>query len=376
MKKIIIIFLTLITVFSFLPSKVVLAEDDSQPSPEYVKARVIRVLEEKILTRENEDEVVQQNIELISLGGESKGETLFYQGISEIDVLSSGVYKEGDVVFVSVDQNEAGEQVVYISNYVREKSLLWLFILFLVVVVIVGGKTGWRSILALAVSFFLIMKFLAPLILSGYNPMIVGPLAAFLILISLVYITEGFNIKAHISIASIFSALLATFFLSWFFVKLTRLSGTSNDEVMYLISENIQAINFQGLLLAAIIIGALGVLDDIAVGQVEAVEQLIISNPEQGQKKLFAAAMSIGRAHLGAIINTLFLAYVGAALPLILLFNIKNEPFLSFSQVINHEEIATEVVRTLVGVIGLCLAMPIATFLAVIILSRRKRRQK
>jgi uncharacterized membrane protein len=374
MKKIIIIFLTLITVFSFLPLKVVLAKDVTQPSPEYVKARVTRILEERILTRENEDEITQQNIELLSLGGESKGEVLFYQGISEIDVLSSGVYKEGDVVFVSVDHNEAGEQVVYISSYVREKSLLWLFILFLAVVIIVGGKTGWRSILALAVSFFLIMKFLAPLILSGYNPMIVGPLAAFLILISLVYITEGFNVKAHISIASIFSALLATFFLSWFFVKLTRLSGTSNDEVMYLISENIQAINFQGLLLAAIIIGALGVLDDIAVGQVEAVEQLIISNPEQGQKKLFAAAMSIGRAHLGAIINTLFLAYVGAALPLILLFNIKNEPFLSFSQVINHEEIATEVVRTLVGVIGLCLAMPIATFLAVIILSKRQRK--
>jgi uncharacterized membrane protein len=373
MKKIIIICLILISGIFFISNKVVLAEGDAQPSPEYVKARVIRILEEKTLVRENEDEITQQNIELLSLGGESKGETLFYQGISEIDVLSSGVYKEGDVVFVSVDENEAGERVVYISNYVREKNLLWLFILFLVVVIVVGGKTGWRSILALAVSFFLIMKFLAPLILAGYNPMIVGPLAAFLILISLVYITEGFNIKAHISIASIFSALLATFFLSWFFVKVTRLSGTSNDEVMYLISENIQAINFQGLLLAAIIIGALGVLDDIAVGQVEAVEQLIISNPEQGQKKLFTAAVSIGRAHLGAIINTLFLAYVGAALPLILLFNIKNEPFLSFFQVINHEEIATEVVRTLVGVIGLCLAMPIATFLAILILSRRKR---
>lgn len=371
MKKIIIIFL--LTISLFFSSRSVLAEVNLPSNQEYVKARVTRILEEKSLLRENKDEIIQQKIELISLGGETKGETLVYQGISEIDVLSNIRYKEGDVVFISIDKNEDGEQVVYISNYVREKSLIWLLILFLLVVIIVAGKTGWRSILALGVSFILIMKFLAPLILSGYSPMIVGPVAAFLILISLVYITEGFNIKAHISIISIFSALLATFFLSWFFVRWTRLSGTSTEEAIFLISDNIQAINFQGLLLAAIIIGALGVLDDIAVGQVEAVEQLIISNPKQSQKKLFIAAMSIGRAHLGAIINTLFLAYVGAALPLILLFNIKSEPFLSFSQVINHEDIATEIVRVLVGVIGLCLALPIATFLAVTILSKQKR---
>ncbi len=142
---------------------------------------------------------------------------------------------------------------------------------------------------------------------------------------------------------------------------------------MFLIGDNIKAINFQGLLLAAIIIGALGVLDDIAIGQIEAVEQLIINNPAQTRRKIFGSAMAIGRAHLGAIINTLFLAYVGASLPLILLFNIKSEPFLSFSQVINNEEIATEIVRSLVGVIGLCLTMPIATILAVWLLFNKKR---
>ncbi len=373
MKKIIFYFLSLSFLFLLFPVQVSLASDKNEEKPEYVKARVLRILEEKEFNRENEGSAIQQNVELLSLGGESEGKILIYKGISEIDVLSSQVYREGDVVFISVEKGEDGEYIVYIYDFVREKGLFWLFVLFIVVVVLVGGKTGWRSILALAISFFLIMKVLAPLILSGYNPIIVGPVVAFLILINLVYITEGINIKSHISIISIFSALLATFFLSWIFVRLTRLSGTSTDEVIYLVSENIQAINFQGLLLAAIIIGALGVLDDIAVGQVESVEQLIISNPQQSQKKLFTAAMSIGRAHLGAIINTLFLAYVGAALPLILLFNIKNEPFLSFSQVINHEDIATEIVRILVGVIGLCLAMPIATFLAVIILHRRKR---
>lgn len=188
----------------------------------------------------------------------------------------------------------------------------------------------------------------------------------------MVYITEGFNTKAHISVISIFITLLLTLLLSWFFVNLSRLSGMSSEETIFLISDNIKVINFKGLLLSAIIIGALGVLDDIAVGQVEAVQQLILTDPTQSQKKLFKSAITIGRAHLGAIINTLFLAYVGASLPLILLFNVKSAPFVSFSQVINHESIATEIVRTLVGAIGLCLAMPIATLLAVLVLNKKK----
>ncbi len=339
---------------------------------ETVKARVVRILEEKSFTRENGAVVIQQNVELIGLAGGNKGKTLVYEGISDIDVVSGRTYQAGDLVFVSVDQDDSGKTMVYITDYVRERGLIWLFIFFIAVVVLVGGKIGWRSLIALAISFFLIMKFLAPLILAGYNPLLVGPIATFLILISLVYITEGFNRKAHIAILSIFSALIITFLLSWIFVMLTQLSGTASEEVVFLISDNIKAINFQGLLLAAIIIGALGVLDDIAVGQIEAVEQLLINNPQQTRLNLFRSAMAIGRAHLGAIINTLFLAYAGASLPLILLFNINREPFLSFSQVINHEEIATEIVRSLVGVIGLCLTMPIATLLAVWLLFPKK----
>jgi len=359
------ILFSLILLSSCFPAKGVLAAES-------VKAKVQRIIEEQTIVRENGAKITQQNLELISLGGESKGETLIFNGISNIDVVSARAYKPGDLVFVNIDQNQEGGQEIYIVDYVREGGLLWLLILFVVVVVLVGGKIGWRSLVALGFSFWLIMKFLTPLILNGYNPMVVGPVTALLILMCLVYITEGWNRKAHIAIMSIFSALIITFGLSWFFVNLTQLSGTASEEVMFLISDNIRAINFQGLLLAAIIIGALGVLDDIAIGQIEAVEQLIINNPAQTRIKIFGSAMAIGRAHLGAIINTLFLAYAGASLPLILLFNIKSEPFLSFSQVINNEEIATEIVRSLVGVIGLCLTMPIATILAVWLLFNKK----
>ncbi|HOD87209.1 MAG TPA: YibE/F family protein [bacterium] len=342
-------------------------------SPAVVKARVDKILESRTLYRENGDEIRQQEVELIGLSGEYKGKILIYHGLGDLDVVSNRIYKVGDIVFVSVDYDSDGNQVVYITDYVRSRGLLWLLAIFIVVVLLIGGRIGWRSILALFLSFFLIMKFLAPLILKGGNPILIGSVSAFIILLLLVYITDGFNRKAHIAVLSILSALVLTISLSWFFVHLTNLSGTSSEETVFLIGDNIAVIDFQGLLLAAIIIGALGVLDDIAIGQVEAVEQLIINNPTQSRKRLFVSAMKIGRAHLGAIINTLFLAYVGASLPLVLLFNLKHEPFLSFSQVINNEEVATEIVRSLVGAIGLCLTMPIATGLSVWLLFKEKK---
>lgn len=368
-SRIYIFILVFISVFIFTVNKSAQASEISES--EYVKAQVVRILEEKTFTRENDSLVTQQNVELLSLEGKNKGKFFVYKGISEVDVLANRVYSEGDRVFISIETLDDGSEFIYIIDYVRERSLFVLSILFIIVVLLVGKKTGWRSIIALVISFFLILKVLSPFILAGYNPIIIGPLIALFILISLIYITEGFNKKAHISIISIFLSLLVTMLLSWLFISLAHLSGMASEETIFLISDNIQAIDFKGLLLAAIIIGALGVLDDIVVGQVEAVEQLIISNPSQNQRQIFKGAISIGRAHLGAIINTLFLAYVGAALPLILLFNLKSAPFVSFSQVINHESIATEIVRTLVGVIGLCLAMPIATFLAVIFLRKK-----
>ena len=119
-------------------------------------------------------------------------------------------------------------------------------------------------------------------------------------------------------------------------------------------------------------IGTLGVLDDVVIGQVEAVEQMRLANSSLTNTQVFTMSMNIGRAHLGAIINTLFLAYVSAALPLVLLFSVHQEPFLTVSQIINNEDIATEIVRTLVGVISLCLSAPIATFLAVRYLKKPK----
>lgn len=138
----------------------------------------------------------------------------------------------------------------------------------------------------------------------------------------------------------------------------------AQEETIFLASFGQGVINFNGLLLAAILIGTLGVLDDVVISQIEAVAQIKEANPTLSPSKVFTHAFNIGKTHLGALTNTLFLAYAGAALPLLLLFGIKQPPFLSFSQVINNEIVATEIVRAFAGNIGLALSVPIATFLA------------
>jgi len=342
-----------------------LSVTDISAKPKTAEAQVLRVLDQKETLRENGSKAVQQNLELGILSGPLKGQTETYIGISGIDVVSSRVYKVNDKVLVSYNRDETGAYIFYVTDYVRTNSLFWLTIFFIVVVLFVGGKKGAMALFSLVISFFVIIKILVPLVFAGYDPLLVGIFISFLILFALIYLTEGWNKKSHISVLSIAISLITTAGLALIFGYVSRLSGASNEEVVFLIDAIKVPINFHNLLLAAIIIGTLGVLDDVVVGQVESVEQIREANSKLKDSQVFKMSMNIGRAHLGAIINTLFLAYVSAALPLILLFSIHQEPFLTVTQVINNEDIATEIVRTLVGVISLCLSAPIATILAV-----------
>lgn len=362
------IFLTIfLFLLVFVPSANSLRAETEKKSgsAEMFQAEVLQILKEQDTTRENGSIVKQQNLEVGVLEGELKGQRIVYNGISNLDVVASNVYKVGDKVLLARSQDADGNNIFYVTDFVRSNSLMWLLIIFIVSILIVGGKMGARALLSLVISFLLIMKVLVPLVFAGCNPLTVGFLISFLVLIVLVYLTEGLNRKSHLSVLAIGASLLFTAILAYIFCDWSHLSGASQEEVTFLIDASKQAINFHNLLLAAIIIGTLGVLDDIVIAQVEAVAQIREANKNLPKAKVFSMATKVGHAHLGAIINTLFLAYAGASLPLILLFNLHQEPFVTFAQVINNEEIATEIVRTLVGVIGLCFSMPISTLIAV-----------
>lgn len=329
------------------------------------KAKVIKVLAERNITRSDGSTLTQQNVLLLGLEGKFKGQQVTSTGIGDFDVVSVGAYKVGDTVYVDIITNENGEKAFFVTDYVRTTWLYLLAIIFVLAVIIIGGRKGFQSLLSLMVSFGVILALIIPQLLHGANPLIIAVLGSLLVMAVIIYFTDGFNKKSHLAVLTVFISLFLTLLLAYLFTWLTRLSGFSSEEATLLIGTSAGKINFQGLLLAGILIGAVGVLDDIVLGQIEAVAQIKIANPKLSNSQTYMMGIKIGRTHLGAIINTLFLTYTGASLPLLMLFYLSPSGLVDIFQVINNDMIATEIVRTLVGSIGLMLSMPIATYLAV-----------
>lgn len=331
---------------------------------ETFKAKVSEILKTEEKTRENGSVFQQQDLKLIGLEGKWEGKEVIYKGISDIEVASINTYKVGDKVYVDYFVDDLGQDTFYISDFVRTGNIYLLALIFFIVVIVVGRSKGFKALISLFLSFIVIIEFILPQILAGHDPFLVSLIGGVLILAFIIYLTEGFNKKSNLAVLSVLISLSITLVLSIIFTELTKLSGMAQEESSFLIGAGTTEINFRGLLLAGFIIGAIGVLDDIIIGQIEAVAQIREANPALPAKKVFHLAYKVGNTHLGAITNTLFLTYAGASLPLLLLFIINRNSGLTFDRLINTEVVSTEIVRTLVGSIGVMLSMPIATFLA------------
>ena len=342
-----------------------MAEETTMPEDGFFKAEVIRIVEQKKVILSDGTETEQQNLILRGLEGDFLDKEVNFTGINDFDLINKNIYQIGDQVLMVASFDDAGQAAYYITDYVRTKSLWLLAIIFIAVLIIVGRVKGLRSLISLVLTFFVIVKYIIPGILAGTNPLFITLIGSFLILLIIIYITEGFTSKSHISVVGIFFSLIITILLANFFVSLAKLTGVTSEEVSFLLHIGDQAINFQGLLLAGIIIGALGVLDDVVISQVTTVEQIIKANNRLNKIEIFKSAYRVGVSHIASMTNTLFLAYVGVSLPLLILLVSGQTAFLNFGQIINNEAIATEIVRTLAGSIGLILSVPISTLIAV-----------
>lgn len=372
MKKLLF---SVVFIICLIPSQFVWAE--TTPTFDQGKtfeAKVVDVLRQENIIRDDGTEALQQNIKLKGLKGEWKDKEVLYYGISDIDVLSNPTYKVGDKVWVNETKNDDGEMSYYILGFVRRGVVYFLGILFSVLIVLVGKKKGFRALLSLVLSFFVITKFIVPKIMNGSNPLLISLIGCTLILACIIYLTEGWGKKAHLANISILFSLFITFILSLIFVKLAHLTGFASEESSFLVgSTGNNIVDFSGLLMAGILIGTLGVLDDVVLGQIESVNQIQKLNPDLSKMKTFQAASEIGRTHLGSIVNTLFLTYAGASLPLLILFAMGSTySGVTWAQAIDNEQLATEIIRTLVGSIGLALAFPISTVLATYFLRSKK----
>ena len=270
--------------------------------------------------------------------------------------------KPGDRFYLNHNKHIDGTEVYTFVNVDRRGSLLLLVLVFVAAVVLFGRWQGVRSLIALAMSFAAILFILIPGILNGWNPLFASFLVAGGILFAAIFLTHGFNRESGIAYAGTMIAVILSGLFAIFAVHITKLSGFAAEEAVYLNFNTGGTLNFTALLLGAFIIGFLGVLDDIAITQAAVVTELYDSNPGITQLDVYKRAMRIGREHVGALVNTLVLAYTGASLPLMLYF--KMSPT-GFGTTINLEIFATEIVRIIVGSIGLILTVPIVTLLAV-----------
>jgi uncharacterized membrane protein len=280
--------------------------------------------------------------------------------------------QEGDRVVVGrsdpPDGQAAGSQYFFI-DFDRHLPLVALGILFAVVVVALSRWRGLAALAGLGVSLLVLVKFVLPAILSGENPLAVACVGGAAIMFLALYLAHGLNAATTVAVLGTLVSLLLTGLLSVLFVGVSSFTGSGSEEAVFLQITQ-QQVNLEGLLLASIIIGTLGVLDDVTVTQASAVWELHRANPSYGMKKLYGAGVRIGRDHIASTVNTLVLAYAGASLPLLILFTVANR---SFGEVMTTEVVAEEVVRTLVGSIGLVASVPVTTGLAALVVSRGPR---
>ncbi len=373
MKKIFLAIILLLLPLNFVLAQNVSEEASSDnSSDEIFKAQVIEITREEENTLPDGTKAQQQNLKLKGLEGDHKDKEFEYEGISNYDVVKKNLYEVGDKVLVLESYDGAGNVFYYITDYIRTGSIYILLIVFALVLIIIGRWKGFRSLVSLAISFLVLIKYIIPGIINGSNPVTITIIGSFIILLAIIYITEGLNATSHLAVFSIFLSLLITVFLSNFFINLAKLSGLVGEDVFSLVNIGTATIDFRGLLLAGIIIGALGVLDDVVVSQIATVEEIYKANNNFSGQELFKRAYSVGVSHISSMTNTLFLAYAGASLSLLIIFISGQSAFSSWSQIVNNEQIATEIVRTLAGSIGLILSVPIATYVASIWYSNRR----
>ena len=265
-----------------------------------------------------------------------------------------------DVVLSYAGANPESETSYQVVDFQRNGSLAVLALVFAGAVLVLGRWQGLAALVALALSFVVLVMFVLPAILAGQNPLLVSIVGSGLIMFMVLYLTHGFSARTSTAVLGTLLSLALIGVLSAVFAAFTQLTGL-DENTAGLIGVLGTPIDARGLLLAGIVIGALGVLDDVTVTQTSAVWELRRADPGMSWRRLYSAGLRIGRDHVASAVNTLVLAYAGAALPLLLAYALSGR---TFGEIVSSQAVAQEVVRTLVGSIGLVAAVPITTAIA------------
>jgi uncharacterized membrane protein len=296
-------------------------------------------------------------------GGPDKGQEVSVDQLGQPGVVTLHV---GDHVLLVRGVGPSGKATYGFYDYQRSHPLALLAFVFAVVVVAVGRWRGVGALAGLALTWLVMVRFVLPAILEGRDPVAVSLVGAAIIVLVVLFIAHGVTERTATAVLGTLVSLLLVELIATVAVHATSLSGLGNEGTGF-IQGFVANVRVQGLLLGGIVIGSLGVLNDITVTQASATWEIHEADPTRRFLDVYRSAMRVGRDHIASTVYTLVLAYAGAALPLLLLFTLASQPL---NQVVTAENVAEEVVRALVGSIGLVMAVPLTTALAALVVTR------
>ena len=301
-----------------------------------------------------------ERVALVGLGDGSVVEALL-PGDDPFAPAGLPEFRAGERVETYFSPAPGTDRAYVVSDWVRRPALLGLTALFLIVSVAVARFKGLRAFVATGTGLAIVVAYIVPRIVAGDSPVVVSLVGVGGILILAIYFVHGVSWSTTAALIGTFVAVLATMALGIVFSDLARLTGYGTEEAMLINAGAAGAVNLRGLTLAGLLVGALGALTDITIVQASVVRELAHTDPALRSTDLYARAMNVGLDHIGSLVNTLVLAYTGSALPLMVLLLMND---VGLARALNLELVAGEIVHTLVGAIGLILAVPLTTLIA------------
>ena len=343
---------------------------DAVAGSEYVTGQVIEITSEKCLGFEQNSDPEQVaggrcDVLLVEItSGEKKGT----EGFVEFDYANAGVeINEGTKMqLLRIPEPEFSEDTYLFMDLNRSNLLIWVSIIFAIITIFIGRWRGVGAIVGLILTFLVLLYFMFPALLEGKSPLAVAVVAASGLVLILLYTAHGLSIRSSVAVLGTLFGIGLTAIISYLVVGFGNFSGISSDDDFLL--AGVTQIRLDGLLLAGIIFASVGVLNDVTVTQASSVWEIKESQPNYSYKELFVSGMRIGRDHIASTVYTLLFTYAGAALPTLLLIVLADRPS---GFILSSEAISQEIVRTLVGSIGLVLAVPITTILAAVLAEKK-----
>ncbi len=358
-------FLLLLFFASFLTPSVAFAQTNISPEkPTYVKAKVLHIHKEGV-KEIAQNKNIFQDVTVKILEGPEKNKEIRIEHGGTVTISSSQKLHTGETVILSQSKNQEGSTISQISDRYRLPSIAIIIACFFALVIFICGKKGVGAIIGLIMSLGVIVYFIIPLILSGHNPLFISIVGSLFILITTMFLAHGISQKTAVALSATAISLLLTAIFAIVFVSFARLSGLGSEDIYSLQQGFHNTINFQGLLLGGIIIGSLGVLDDVTTTQSATVFALAETDHKLRPMELFKKGMVVGREHITSVVNTLVLAYAGASIGVFIFFVITtNNDTEPLWVILNSEVLIEEVIRSLAGSFGLILAVPLTTLIA------------